>query len=727
MKKLFSSAILIVFLLTLGLIIILSTLGIETSRFNSLATKQISQFDKDLNLQLNTIKFKLDIREISLFLLTKKPQIYFKEIEIPAKSIKVYIDFLSIFKSEINIKKISLSLNEIKINELKKISFLMKPSNLTSFINNKVIEGKILTEIELFLTKENLIDNFIAKGKVSNFKADIFKDIKLEKGNFNFFADKTDVLLKNIFGETGYITVKEGDLKINLSSGVFLESNFNSVLNFDNKINSFKNITKNFPYYEDITNLKANLNNIFSITLDETYKIKDYKFKSNGKISNFSLGLKNPYLNNFLDEKINKLSIVDSNLSISFNLNEKTTSIDGNYSLNERDFQIFSLENVIKENLVNLKLNLDYDKLLNFELINYEKPEGITANLNLELNKDKENIYLKKIELSEGKNLVLINDVKFKNQKLISLKNIKIKTYDSDIINNDFLIKYGKKIFISGKNFDARNLPKVLNRENKKNILSDITKEIEINFSNIQAPLSEKLNNFKLIGKIENGKFVKISSKGDFENNKFLDISMKNDKTNKKKYIEIYSDITKPLLTEFNFFKGLTGGNLFYSSIIDEEGSISKLKIENFKVINAPGMVKLLSLADLGGLADLAKGEGISFDILEISMEKKQKLLKLNEIIALGPSISVLMDGYQNSEVTSLRGTLVPGKNLNKLISKIPVIGNIVIPKEVGEGIFGVSFKLKGPPGKVKTTINPIRTLTPRFIQKIIDKNKNIK
>ena len=177
MKKLFSSAILIVFLLTLGLIIILSTLGIETSRFNNLATKQISQFDKDLNLRLNTIKFKLDIKEISLFLLTEKPKINFKEIEIPTNSIKVYVDFLSIFKSEINVKKISLSLNEIKINELKKISFLMKPSNLTSFINNKVIEGKILAEIELFLTNENFIDNFIAKGKVSNFKADLFKDI----------------------------------------------------------------------------------------------------------------------------------------------------------------------------------------------------------------------------------------------------------------------------------------------------------------------------------------------------------------------------------------------------------------------------------------------------------------------------------------------------------------------------------------------------------------------
>ena len=58
-------------------------------------------------------------------------------------------------------------------------------------------------------------------------------------------------------------------------------------------------------------------------------------------------------------------------------------------------------------------------------------------------------------------------------------------------------------------------------------------------------------------------------------------------------------------------------------------------------------MVKLLSLADLGGLADFAEGEGLSFDLLEINMEKTNNLLTLNEILALGPSISVLMEGYQ--------------------------------------------------------------------------------
>ena len=58
------------------------------------------------------------------------------------------------------------------------------------------------------------------------------------------------------------------------------------------------------------------------------------------------------------------------------------------------------------------------------------------------------------------------------------------------------------------------------------------------------------------------------------------------------------------------------------------------------------------------------------------------------------------------------------------MISKIPVIGNIVIPKEVGEGLFGISFKMKGPKGKIKTSINPIRTLTPRFITRTLEKIK---
>ena len=253
-----------------------------------------------------------------------------------------------------------------------------------------------------------------------------------------------------------------------------------------------------------------------------------------------------------------------------------------------------------------------------------------------------------------------------------------------------------------------------------------INKDIEISFEEIETPLAKKLSNFKLIGIIRGGKFVKISSKGDFGDNKFLDISLKSDKKSKKKYLEIYSDFPQPLLTQYSFFKGLSDGKMIFSSIIENDISNSKLIIEDFKIKNAPGVIKLLSLADFGGLADLASGEGLSFDKLEINMSSNPKLIKLNELFAVGPSISVLMEGYKEKNgLTSLRGTLVPAKNLNKFLSKIPVIGNIIIPQEVGEGLFGVSFKMKGMPGKIKTTINPIKTLTPRFITKALEKSKN--
>ena len=83
------------------------------------------------------------------------------------------------------------------------------------------------------------------------------------------------------------------------------------------------------------------------------------------------------------------------------------------------------------------------------------------------------------------------------------------------------------------------------------------------------------------------------------------------------------------------------------------------------------------------------------------------------------------MEGFQDENgITSLRGTLVPATTVNRTISSIPIIGDILVGKKVGEGVFGVSFKVKGPPKDLKTSVNPIKTLTPRFITRTIEKIK---
>ena len=98
--------------------------------------------------------------------------------------------------------------------------------------------------------------------------------------------------------------------------------------------------------------------------------------------------------------------------------------------------------------------------------------------------------------------------------------------------------------------------------------------------------------------------------------------------------------------------------------------TISNLKIYNFKLKELPILTKLLTLASLQGIADILSGEGIAFDELEMNFENQNKLMTIKEMYAIGPAISILMEGYVENKLISLRGSLVPATTINKAIGK---------------------------------------------------------
>ena len=131
--------------------------------------------------------------------------------------------------------------------------------------------------------------------------------------------------------------------------------------------------------------------------------------------------------------------------------------------------------------------------------------------------------------------------------------------------------------------------------------------------------------------------------------------------------------------------------------------SQSSVKIFNFKLKESPVLTKILSLASLQGIADLMTGEGIRFDDFEMNFTNNNDVIKIDEIYAIGPAISILMNGYvEKNKLVSLRGTLVPATTINKTIGSIPILGDILIGKKTGEGVFGVSFKIKDLPKILK-------------------------
>ena len=113
MKKIIVNIFLLVTTILAVLFIILSTIGIQTAKFNKLITEKVYK-TKNINLNLNEIRFKIDIKEISLFLETLSPQIEYREVSLPVQSIKVYIDFTSLLKSDQKIKKTTIILERIR-------------------------------------------------------------------------------------------------------------------------------------------------------------------------------------------------------------------------------------------------------------------------------------------------------------------------------------------------------------------------------------------------------------------------------------------------------------------------------------------------------------------------------------------------------------------------------------------------------------------------------------
>jgi hypothetical protein len=727
MKKFIYLFFLTILSLIIFIIIYLSTVGIETSRFNNLIIEGIKKKNSNIYLSINKIKIKFDLEKIQIYLSTRDPKIIYQNIEIPIKEINIYSKISSILKSKNEINQVVVSLQNFKTEDIQKLAIRIKPSNFKTYLLNNFKNGKIeKIFIDVKLDKDLNITDYQTNGTVKKINIKTINNLLIQDINFNFISDNDLTLINSINGNFQGVLISNGS--ISLKKNKEIEGKFNSRFNFnEEEINKlFLNFNLNFLESKRVS-AKGALLHKFMLKIDDNFKLIDYDYKTSGVISESQIVLKNSFISQFIEKPVNRISMSKTNLEISLNKKKNNFLIfDGLYNLINSKKKKFKV--TLDLNKKNSKYLVDFDLSENIflELINFKTNFKNKNNIKSEINFVNNILFFKNINFFDGKNSISINGLKLnKKNEIEKISDISVLTFKNNKENNNFKINFNKKISISGKKYDATYLLKQLTSDSKKNPLKNFSKDIEINLNSLITRSQIPLNNFYLIGRINKGKFEKLSAKSEFSKKEYLDISLKKDENNKK-ILEIYSDLPQALLSDYKFFEGIKGGNLLYNSVFDEMGSVSKITIENFKVLKAPAFATLLTLADLGGIADILSGEGMSFDFLEINLNEDNNVTTIEEILALGPSVSVHMDGYieKKSGLVSLGGTLVPAKMLNNLILKIPIVGNILVGDKAGEGIFGVSFKIKGLPGKIKTTVNPVKTLTPRFITRALEKMK---
>jgi hypothetical protein len=720
--RLFISLTLIIALI----VVYLSIIGIKTDKFNNHIISKVREINSNLDLKLNQVNIKLNPLSFTADLKTLGTDLSYQDNIIQLENLKSQISLKSIFKNEFAISELAISTKSTSLKDL--IILVKKVKNYQQlFIANEIVDnGYIIADLKFeFNEVGNIKDNFIIKGLINNAELTL-SNKKVTKLNFIFQANNKELNLRNLTfllnNKRFYIpklNAEKNDDNFSVTGSVKNED-----LNFEK--NEIKKLLDNEFINKNLNNLSFNSESNFKFNIDNKLKIKNLDIQSSVNVN--KLDIDNFLGDNSILPNIKK-NLVFENQQIKFNYNKSKIEITGSGNIfvqNNLDVINYQITNIQDNYLFNLDFEIgDNPVILNF--INFEKDVESSLNLKLKGALKKDKLGFDHIILIEDKNIISIENLQLsKDFKIEELETINLNFEDKSKLKNELKLKKDKNIYvISGTSFNADHLiTKLLksNEDNKKKFFSK-NFELKINVKKVYLDVNNKIDNLKGKVILSNNEVVNLNLESEFSDNKKITFTIRDN--NGEKITTLFTDEAKPLVDRYKFIKGFTEGKLDFYSSKKNNLSKSNLKIYDFKLKELPALTKILSLASLQGIADLLSGEGIRFSEFEMNFDNKADLMTINELYAIGPAISILMEGYiEKDNLISLRGTLVPATTINKAIGSIPLIGNILVGKKVGEGVFGVSFKIKGPPQDLETTVNPIKTLTPRFITRTLEKIK---
>ena len=143
------------------------------------------------------------------------------------------------------------------------------------------------------------------------------------------------------------------------------------------------------------------------------------------------------------------------------------------------------------------------------------------------------------------------------------------------------------------------------------------------------------------------------------------------------------------------------------------------LHMSAYRVVGAPILARVLSVALLTGVVDSLSGEGIGFSQLDADFAYFGGRVEVTNARSAGPAIGVTASGALDldGDAIDLNGTIVPANALNSLPGKIPLIGKLLTGG--GGGLFAATYKVNGPMSDPKVSVNALSTLAPGFLRNL--------
>lgn len=174
----------------------------------------------------------------------------------------------------------------------------------------------------------------------------------------------------------------------------------------------------------------------------------------------------------------------------------------------------------------------------------------------------------------------------------------------------------------------------------------------------------------------------------------------------------------------------ISGGTLELNGTLEDGPTPANLMVEinGARMKNAPFLTQILSLASLRGLADTLSGDGVMFSRIDLPLKISGGRYIINGAKAQGPALGLTASGYIDSKSTDIQidGVLVPSFGMNSALGGIPILGDLVVGRD-GEGVFSLTYGVRGKLEKASVSVNPLSALAPGVIRRIFENPSDTK
>ncbi|MEM1106229.1 MAG: AsmA-like C-terminal region-containing protein [Pseudomonadota bacterium] len=188
--------------------------------------------------------------------------------------------------------------------------------------------------------------------------------------------------------------------------------------------------------------------------------------------------------------------------------------------------------------------------------------------------------------------------------------------------------------------------------------------------------------------------------------------------------VSLSSDDAGALVETFFDSDLLRGGRLDLQGVVRqaEETSSFDIRVEDARLRDAPFLTQILSLASLRGLADTLGGEGVLFSEISLPLRARAGRYVVDGGRASGPAMGVTVNGWVEPEAGGLAvdGVLVPSYGVNSALGGVPIIGDLFVGRE-GEGVFSLTYSVRGELARAQVTVNPLSAITPGVLRRIFE------